>query len=178
VKRTGIARTTPLARGDSKLGARKGKRRSRHPMALPPVDGSPAVLLLDEHQGDPVAFGRQAELCRGTVCCACFARWWRTAYGRQAIDWTQLPTIVDETRSEAHHEPPIGLRRESDDDDTIPLCLMHHGRKGDPARSFAVRHGAVYEHNPAAFYVAANIIDYTGPRDEMRRRTAEQARTP
>ncbi len=182
LKRTAIARTTPLARGGKVKARREGKpRRTRAPIPQPTRDGSAPIL--DEHQGAPVAFGPQAELCRATMCVACYAtRWasWHTRRGRAVppIDWTQLPAAEPGQRSEAHHEPPMGNAVASDDDDTIGLCRRCHGRKGEPARSFAARHSTRFEHDPDGFYRAVDMRDgYQGARDEMRRRTAAITRT-
>jgi hypothetical protein len=166
---------------------RTGQRRTAHP--FPPPTGEP-ITAADVREGT-TAFGPQAVLCRATLCAACFAaEWWRRHGGHLGnlvppIDWTQLPLAPEGQRSEAHHEPPISnvceAMREnghiSDDTCTLSLCLDHHGRQGDPPRRFAVRHSTRFHHDPRGFYIAANIIDYRGPRDEMRRRTAERART-
>lgn len=168
-----LTRTAPIKRGKALPVARKGKRRTRSPLPLPPADGSPATPHSDE--GEAVAFGAQAELCRATECAACFATLWAVAHAPAVVpvDWAKLPRLPRGMRSEAHHEPPRGLRSASDDDDTIPLCARHHGRKGEPVRSFAVRHSARFDRDPAGFYTAANIGDHTAVRDEMRRRTQE-----
>lgn len=160
------------------IGARKGPpRRTRAPLPLPPVDGSPATL--HESQGEAVAFGPQAELCRRTMCAACYAlECWSL---RIPLRWERLPLIEWGTgmRSHAHHEPkrgnplatPDGM---ADDDDTLPLCPPHHEFR---SRGLVCRHD--YDHKPEVFYEAVFIPDWTAVRDEMRRRTAAlQGTTP
>ena len=164
MNRSAIARHTRLRQ------RRVESRRTRHPMPLPTVDGCPTTL--HESQGAAVAFGPQAELCRKTMCAACYAmECWSM---RIPFRWERLPPIAWSTgmRSHAHHEPkrgnplatPDGM---ADDDDTLPLCPPHHEFR---SRGLVCRHD--YDHKPEVFYEAVFIPDWTAVRDEMRRRTA------
>ena len=140
---------------------RKGKRRTRHPLELPPRDGSPNTEL--SKGGEPVRFGPQAELCRNTMCCVCWALKLISGghvevmeHGAWIIDWTRLPT-VPRGMSDPHHEPE---GPKSDDDDTLPLCRAHH-----TGPAFAVRHIL----GPKRFWDTVSIR-WEAVRDEMRRR--------
>ncbi len=127
LKRTAIARTTPLARGGKVKARRDGQRRARHPFPLPTPGEriTEADVVTELH-----AFGPQAALCRITKCAAC---WWVAVGGRYGarLDWSLLPSGV----SEAHHEPHRGLKGEALDRDTMPLCAAHHRTgNGDTVR--------------------------------------------
>lgn len=120
------------------------------------------------YMGDPVAFGPQAELCRKTMCCACWVieRHGTLLAGAIEHDWTRLPAGIPPLhywqRVEAHHEPPRGRALASDDDDTIPLCHHHH------------QAGAFSRHNVGARVFYRHFgIDWKAVRDEMRRRVSE-----
>lgn len=145
------------------IGSRKGTpRRTRHPMPLPSADG--AEVTLHEHAGAAVAFGPQAQLCRETMCAACYAlECWSM---RLPLRWEQLPERYHgQARTAPHHEPPMGRAVASDDDDTLPLCWGHHTGGGLIARHH-------HDDDPSVFYEAVGIDDWTAVRDEMRRRTA------
>lgn len=85
------------------LGERKGQRRIRAPLPLPPADGSPSTLRGDE--GKAVAFGAQAALCRTLPCsCGC----------------ARVPC-------DPHHEPPRSCG--GSDADTLPLFRECHDER-------------------------------------------------
>lgn len=161
MKRTALARVTPLARTGALPPKRKdGQRRTRHPMPLPPIDGTPVTL--HEDAGEAVAFGPQAQLCRETMCAACFAmECWSM---RLPLRWERLPSNEGLSRTVPHHEPPMGRTVASDDDDTLPLCWGHHTGGGLVARHH-------HDDDPDAFYEAVNIPSWRAVRDEMRLRT-------
>lgn len=152
-----------------------GRRRTRHPMPLPPRDGSPAEDFMEgkaEERGAPVRFGPQAELCRSTACCVCWVigdmkrqgfRFieMRSDDGRAYVpDWTRLPP-APRGSSVPHHEPE-GIN--GDDDDTMPMCVKHHTGAG--TGSGFVRHIL----GPVRFWERLGV-DWVPIRDEMRRRT-------
>ena len=124
LSRSAPMRRTPLARGDSKLGARSKPRRVVHPFPLPEPG---QVITLADVEHELHAFGPQAELCRRTECAACFAvRLWRAGHPRgKALPWEDLQT-ADVRVSDPHHEPHRGTKGESLDRDTMPLCRRHH----------------------------------------------------
>lgn len=169
-RRTALKPGKPLSRGKHRLVAKKAPgrrrgapRRPRAPIPLPPIDGSPTTLHVDESEA---AFGPQSDLCRETECAACWAM--RMAALGMPLDWRFLPAKQPGTIVAPHHEPPRGLSCRSTDADTLPLCLAHH----TGPFAFAVRHGDRFNYNPDGFYAAVHIPDYRAVRDEMRRRTA------
>ena len=140
-----------------------GQRRTRHPM--PDLTKQSIEDALKEERGEAVRRGPQAELCRATMCCVCWAlylkrRWARGIHGQMEppppIDWSLLPPGPP-WANVAHHEPEgVG----GDDDDTIPLCVPHH-----TGPSFKARHPG----NARDFWEHYQI-EWTKVRDEMRRR--------
>ena len=157
-----LARGGPLARSRMKERRTGDQRRTRHPMPLPSREHKHEPPQDESHLGMPVAFGPQAELCRATACCVCWAR----ARRRDGLplDWTQLPELEPGQRSEAHHEPPRSLRCASDDDDTIPLC--HRCHQGGPY----ARHVENMRWSGRRMFWPHNVINPFAVRDEMRRR--------
>jgi hypothetical protein len=147
------------------LGTRSKSRPRRvvHPFPLP-TPGQ--VVTSEDVREGVVAFGVQAELCRNTLCVACFAMWWRRVHGPTTIDWTQQPAIVGGKRSQAHHEPARGTDVSSADPDCISLCEFHH------VGGFVSRHAARWSANDGADFYAHFNIKWRAARDEMRRRVA------
>ena len=173
MNRSAPMRRTPLARGTSKLGARKGpQRRVVHPFPLP-TPGQ--VVTLEDVRLELYAFGPQAELCRRTMCAACFAveTWRRTRWGGP-IDWTLLPETGPGS-SEAHHEPGRGLLADVLDSATYSLCPPHHRLgNGDTVRHL-LRSDAV----DARRFYGILPFHWPDPIKEMRRRVAlTKASTP
>lgn len=170
MKRTALARVTPLARTGALPAKRKGgQRRSQHPFPIPTGE----VITEADVRTELHAFGLQAELCRRTICAACFAveRWRLSSWGGP-IDWTELPTFTVRT-SMAHHEPHRGLKGESLDRDTMPLCPAHHTEgNGDTVRHL-LRSDAI---DSARFY-SLLPFDWRAVITEMRRRVANQSLT-
>ncbi len=170
LKRTAIARTTPLARGGKVKARGDGQRRAGHPFPLPtPGERIAAANIVTELH----AFGPQAALCRRTECAACFAvQAWRTGWPRTlALRWERLVTHDDTGHSEAHHEPHRSTRGDSLDRDTIPLCAAHH-RTGN---GDCVRHLLRSDATDSRRFYSLLPFDWRAVRDEMRRRTALEA---
>lgn len=146
---------------------RGGPRRTRH--AMPDLTRKGQDFEAAVAEGAPVRRGPQAELCRRTMCCVCWAlylrRVWSAYMGTAAmppIDWSRLPE-GDEYTSAAHHEPE-GIN--GDDDDTLPLCVSHH-----TGPAFRARHPG----NADPFW-STYEIGWTAVRDEMRRRVAQTSK--
>ena len=168
MNRSAPLRRTPISRGTSKLGARKGpQRRVVHPFPLP-TPGE--VVTLEDVRLEHHAFGPQADLCRRTKCAAC---WWVAVGGRYGarLDWSLLPSGI----SEAHHEPHRGLKGEALDRDTMPLCAPHH-RTGN---GDTVRHLLRTDPTDSRRFYALLPFPWPAVVAEMRRRVAlTKASTP
>jgi hypothetical protein len=166
MNRSAPMRRTPLARGTSKLGTRKGpQRRVVHPFPLP-TPGQ--VVTLEDVRLELHAFGPQAELCRRTMCVACFAvATWRASTWGGPIDWTLLPETGPGS-SEAHHEPGRGLSAKRLDRACIGLCPPHH-RTGN---GDTVRHLLRTDALDARRFYSLLPFPWWDARDEMRRRAA------
>jgi hypothetical protein len=166
MNRSAPMRRTPLARGTSKLGARKGPpRRTRHALPLP--DGTPRVTL-GEAEGEAFAFGPQSDLCKVTECAACFAvKHWRGGWPRNLpLPWTELGRASEP--SIPHHEPHRSTTVASHDRDTYPLCRAHHtDGNGDTVRHLLRTDGP----DVRRFY-AILPFDWRTAIAEMRRRVA------
>lgn len=150
-------------------------RRRTHPLPLPPRGGGYAT----EVREDVPAVGPQAELCRRTMCCICWAleqmtkgrdRRWHPMPPPGGYDWTKLPVLYERKGlavlakpTRAHHEP--FLSQGGDDRRTMPMCDDHHnlGRFGARARH---AFGSADEYFG---YYAINPADVTA---EMERRVA------
>lgn len=166
MKRTAIARTTPLARGGKVKARREGQRRTAHPMPLPSE-------IREQQHGEPVRRGPQHRECQRTACCVCFTLWWRRVHGERDAsgavimpDWTALPRLGDDAPDGDSHHEPEGIH--ATDDRTVPLCRAHH------TLGFFARHVVGPKRFWAYFRINPNEV-----RDEMRRRTAlTKATTP
>lgn len=168
-----MKRHTQRKRGKGLPVKRSGPaRRVVHPFPLP-THGE--VITLADVETEQHAFGPQADLCRRTECAACFAvRLWRDGWPQdRALPWGEL-TEHAERVSDPHHEPHRGLRGESLDRDTIPLCRPHH----TDGVGKCVRHRVRSDKRDAAAFYSLLPFDWQAARDEMRRRVAAQGTTP
>lgn len=119
-------------------------RRTTHPLALPPRDGSPNPQV--EARVAEVVTGPQHALCQHTRCCVCWAV--ATLLGRHGprrftveearaaapdaiyyhavdLDWHDLPTYDPSLRvSDGHHEP--FRSHGGTDSKCVSLCPPHH----------------------------------------------------
>ena len=126
------------------------------------------------------AFGPQAELCRRTHCCLCWASkvirsagctWDHTVM--YDYDWSQLPLLDDcmecngDEIIHPHHEPPRGTACASEDTDTIPLCPKHH-----MDAPLLARHSEYWQYRPEEYYDYFGV-DWKTVRDDMSRRVSE-----
>jgi hypothetical protein len=156
---------SPIKRHARLKQRRAEPRRARHPFPLP--SPGQVITLADVHT-ELYAFGPQAELCRVTMCAACFAveQWRLTTWGGP-LDWSRLPTFTVRV-SRAHHEPHRGTTGEQLDDACMPLCDMHHTEgNGD-----CVRHLLRSDALDSARFYGLLPFDWRAVIKEMRRRVA------
>lgn len=149
---------------------RAGQRRALHPFPLPTGER----ITLADVRTELHAFGPQAELCRKTMCAACFAvEQWRLSSWGGPLDWGRLPSLTVRV-SQAHHEPHRSTKGESLDRDTMPLCPAHHTEgNGD-----CVRHLLRSDATDAARFYGLLPFDWRAVVAEMRRRVALQTIHP
>jgi hypothetical protein len=164
-RETARERVMETPRGAMPAKRKGGQRRVVHPFPLP----TPGERITEaDVRTELHAFGPQAELCRKTMCAACFAvGQWRMSSWGGPVDWSRLPSFAVRT-SVAHHEPRRGLKGEALDRDCMPLCPAHHTEgNGD-----TVRHRLRSDARDAATFYALLPFDWRAVVAEMRRRVA------
>lgn len=163
-----LTRSAPPKRHTRLKQRRTEPRRVVHPFPLP-TPGE--VITLADVETELHAFGPQADLCRRTECAACFAvRLWRNGFPRdRPLPWSLLIT-GSEVVSHAHHEPHRGLKGESLDRDTMPLCAAHH--TDEVGNGDAVRHRHRSDKRDAASFYDHLPFRWQDVVAEMQRRSA------